>query len=87
MANLHGTEEEVNKPIGTIFEDVPVTLVGEVESLRTETEKHFRLSNGKNIAVAYGMPVHYKNAAGKWWTLTIHCHSLWIKRPIPLQMP
>ena len=66
IANLHGTEEEVNKPFEMIFEDVPVTLVGEVESLRTETEKHFRLSNGKNIAVAYGMPVHYKNAAGEW---------------------
>lgn len=66
IANLHETVEEINKPFDMIFEDVPVTLLGEVESLRTETEKHFRLSNGKNIAVAYGMPIHYKNAAGEW---------------------
>ena len=66
IANLHETVDEINKPFEMIFEDVPVTLLGEVESLRTETEKHFRLSNGKNIAVAYGMPVHYKNEAGEW---------------------
>ncbi len=51
---------------GMVLEDVPVTIVGEEEALRTETEKHFRLSDGSYIAVSYGMPVHYLTASGEW---------------------
>lgn len=46
--------------------DEPVTVVGEEESMRTESGKHFRLSDGSFIAVSYGMPVHYQDASGNW---------------------
>ena len=47
--------------------DQPVTTVlGEVEDLREEDTKHFRLSDGSFIAVSYGMPVHYENEDGNW---------------------
>ena len=50
----------------TESEAVPATIVGEEISLRTETEKHFRLSDGSYIAVSYGMPVHYQDNEGSW---------------------
>ena len=42
------------------------TVVGEVEDLREEDTKHFRLSDGSFIAVSYGMPVHYEDEDGNW---------------------
>ena len=42
------------------------TVVGEVEDLREEDTKHFRMSDGSFIAVSYGMPVHYENEDGNW---------------------
>lgn len=42
------------------------TVVGEVENLREEDTKHFRLSDGSFIAVSYGMPVHYEDEEGNW---------------------
>lgn len=42
------------------------TILGEVEDLREEDTKHFRLSDGSYIAVSYGMPVHYENEDGSW---------------------
>ena len=50
----------------TESEAVPATIVGEEVSLRTETEKHFRLSDGSFLAVSYGMPVHYQDNEGSW---------------------
>ena len=44
----------------------PVTIVGEEVALRSEAEKHFRLSDGSYIAVSYGMPVHFRDEAGNW---------------------
>lgn len=38
----------------------------EVESLRTETTKHFYLEDGSFEAVEYGVPVHKKNSQGLW---------------------
>lgn len=45
-------------------EEEPLSVEGEVEALRTETEKHYRLSDGSYIAVDYGMPVHYAQGEG-----------------------
>lgn len=42
------------------------TVLGEVEELREEDTKHFRLSDGSFIAVSYGMPVHYEDEDGNW---------------------
>ena len=42
------------------------TVLGEVEDLREEDTKHFRLSDGSFIAVSYGMPVHYEDEDGNW---------------------
>ena len=55
---------EVNSE--TKDEEVPITVLGEVETLRTEGEKHFRMSDGSFMAVSYGMPVHYKDDEGDW---------------------
>lgn len=41
-------------------------MVYEIKSLREENVKHFRLADGKYQAVAYGQPVHRKNADGVW---------------------
>lgn len=41
-------------------------VLWEIEEQRTETEKHFRLANGSDIAVAYAYPVHYKDSAGEY---------------------
>ena len=43
-----------------------VTIVGEEISLRAESEKHFRLSDGSYIAVSYSAPVHFMNDNGIW---------------------
>ena len=40
--------------------------MGEVESLRTEDTKHFRMSDGSFSAVSYGIPVHYQDEDGNW---------------------
>ncbi|MEE1198548.1 MAG: DNRLRE domain-containing protein, partial [Acutalibacteraceae bacterium] len=42
-----------------------VIVIGEDESRRDETTKHYILSNGNRKAVKYSQPVHYKNN-GKW---------------------
>ena len=41
-------------------------MVYEIKSLREENVKHFRLADGTYQAVAYGQPVHRKNADGVW---------------------
>ena len=43
-----------------------VSVLGEVENLREEDTKHFRLSDGSFVAVSYGMPVHFQNGNGEW---------------------
>ncbi|MBP3446405.1 MAG: DNRLRE domain-containing protein [Clostridia bacterium] len=41
------------------------TIIGEIESERTENTKHFRLSDGSFIAATYPEPVHYM-VDGEW---------------------
>ena len=43
-----------------------VTVLGEVQELREEDTKHFRLSDGSYVAVSYGLPVHYEDEDGQW---------------------
>ena len=38
----------------------------EVEELRSETVKHFRLEDGSYIAAQYDKPVHYQDGDGNW---------------------
>ena len=47
-------------------EEAPLTVLGEVETLRTQDEKHFRMSDGSFMAVSFGIPVHYQDAEGEW---------------------
>ena len=42
------------------------TVVQEVEELRGEDSKHFQMSDGSYLAVAYGEPVHYQDEEGAW---------------------
>ena len=41
-------------------------VVGEVEELREQTVKQFRLSDGSFAAVNYGIPVHYQDDNEHW---------------------
>ena len=52
--------------LSQVQEEAPVQLVGEMTESRTETEKHFRLSDGSFLAVQYGMPIHYEAEDGTW---------------------
>lgn len=47
-------------------ENTVVTVLGEVEELREENAKHFRLSDGSFVAVNYGLAVHYEDSDGNW---------------------
>lgn len=47
-------------------ESAVVTVLGEVDELREENIKHFRLSDGTFVAVDYGMAVHYEDSDGNW---------------------
>ena len=55
---ISAVEVETGQPV--------TTVMGEVEDLREEDTKHFRLSDGSYIAVSYGMPVHYEGEDGSW---------------------
>ena len=46
--------------------DEDVFVLGEEISLRTETEKHFRLSNGSYAVATYEEAVHYLDENGSW---------------------
>ena len=60
-------EDSVSNPFVDVAEEpTPAEIVGEETRLRSEVEKHFRLSDGSYIAVSYGMPVHYQDTAGSW---------------------
>ena len=48
-----------------------VTVLGEVEELREEDTKHFRLSDGSFVAVSYGLPVHYEDEDGQWQDIAV----------------
>ena len=41
-------------------------VVSEVEELREEAVKHFRMSDGSFLAVQYDTPVHYKDENDQW---------------------
>ena len=67
MLPVQGIAATAESTSGMISDEQPeVSVLGEVESLREEDTKHFRLSDGSFVAVSYGMPVHYQNENGEW---------------------
>ena len=59
VALTEDVSKETETAVSTADEtdpDAPVTILGEVEHLRGEDEKHFRMSDGSFLAVSYGMP-------------------------------
>ena len=66
VAETISVEPITETTMQTEQEAIPVTIVGEMEDLREENSKHFRLSDGSYIAVSYGMPVHYQDEDGSW---------------------
>lgn len=50
----------------TINESRDVYVLGEIEELREESVKQYRMSDGSFLAVQYSSPVHYQNSSGKW---------------------
>lgn len=57
-------QEQTSQEAPAVTSDVSV--LGEVEELREEDTKHFRLSDGSYIAVSYGVPVHHQGSEGQW---------------------
>lgn len=57
--------EEADIPEQEDSEEIPPEIVAEDISRREENVKHFRLSNGENIAVMYENPIHYLKD-GEW---------------------
>ena len=53
------TEPNYNTEIGESY------IIGEDLSMRDETTKHFRCSDGRYIAATYDYPVHYEKD-GQW---------------------
>lgn len=41
-------------------------VIGEMDELREEAVKHFRMSDGSFLAVQYDGPVHYQDTDGEW---------------------
>ena len=53
--NFPGTAIEVAEGEGS------EVVLGEVDGLRAESQKHFRMADGSFLAVDYGMPVHFSS--------------------------
>lgn len=64
LDGVNSAANQEDEPVGE--EPYSLTVLGEVESLREEKIKHFRLSDGSFVAVSYGMPVHYQDSDGQW---------------------
>ena len=56
-------EEQANELTETAAD---VIVLEEDKTLRDESIKHFKLSDGTTKAVIYSQPVHYKSEDGKW---------------------
>jgi len=48
------------------IEDYESPILGEVESLRNESTKHFRKADGTFVATSYREPVHVQDEEGNW---------------------
>lgn len=53
----HTVEGTVEEPAEVAFEEA---------SLRGERVKHFRMGDGSYVAVQYDVPVHHRDADGRW---------------------
>lgn len=63
-SNSDLTEEtEATDVLGT---DETACVIGEMDKLREEAVKHFRMSDGSFLAVQYDGPVHYQDTDGEW---------------------
>ena len=59
--------EEAPAPVAQAGSTEPtVTVVRELTAKRTETSKHFALSNGLQRAEIFASPVHFKDSTGTW---------------------
>ena len=56
-------ETEATDVLGT---DETACVIGEMDKLREEAVKHFRMSDGSFLAVQYDGPVHYQDTDGEW---------------------
>ena len=62
-------ETECNEKAEIIEElsvEEPTHVLFEVEELREQSAKQYRLSDGTILAAQYGMDVHYEDESGKW---------------------
>ena len=66
---FRNAEEEVPSIPADAYEEVAdeeLQLVGELEELRTESTKQFRMEDGSVSLVEYDLDVHYQEENGEW---------------------
>ena len=61
-----GIQENIKEKDDAALDDSAVFIVGELTSLREQTTKTFRLSDGSFTVADYGVPVHYTDEADEW---------------------
>ena len=64
VAGLFESEPSEESSSGTSYGYI--NEMHEVESLREESVKHFKLEDGSYVAAQYNYPVHYADEDGKW---------------------
>lgn len=58
----------------------PADISFEVEALREENIKQFRMNDGSYVAVQYDTPVHYEDENGQWRTIILTRHKVLVVR-------
>ncbi|MBR4308271.1 MAG: hypothetical protein IKT58_01615, partial [Oscillospiraceae bacterium] len=57
---------ETENSENTSYNPDPADIVCEIETLRGESSKHFRMEDGSFTAIQYNTAVHYENEDGRW---------------------
>ena len=67
---------EQDTPYTDNVENKTASIEYEVEELREESVKHFKLSDGSYIAAQYNSPVHYLDSDGTWQDIDNSLHAV-----------
>ena len=60
------TEEMQEEFAQEVLEEEQPSVLFEMENLREQSSKQYRLSDGTILAAQYGMDVHYEDENGEW---------------------
>ncbi len=63
---VSGKVTDGNVPSEELQKDDEATILSEITEKRSETEKHFLMSDGTFMVAKYSQPVHYQSNDGEW---------------------